>query len=155
MIEYLLVFLGGAIPWLEIALVIPLGIVSGLSPVGVMIAAFTGNLLTVLFVIFGFEKVKTWMDNRRKNKGKEPSKKEARGKRIWNKYGMPGVALLGPIVIGTHIAAFLGLLLGAKKANVTTWMIVSVGLWTLIFGVLTAMGFDFFVSENVSNPITK
>lgn len=155
MIEYLLVFLGGAIPWLEIALVIPLGIVSGLSPVGVMIAAFTGNLLTVLFVIFGFEKVKTWMDNRRKNKGKEPSKKEARGKRIWNKYGMPGVALLGPIVIGTHIAAFLGLLLGAKKANVTTWMIVSIGLWTLIFGVLTAMGFDFFVSENVSNPITK
>lgn len=155
MIEYLLVFLGGAIPWLEIALVIPLGIVSGLSPVGVMIAAFTGNLLTVLFVIFGFEKVKIWMDNRRKNKGKEPSKKEARGKRIWNKYGMPGVALLGPIVIGTHIAAFLGLLLGAKKANVTTWMIVSIGLWTLIFGVLTAMGFDFFVSENVSNPITK
>ena len=57
MIEYLLVFLGGAIPWLEIALVVPLGIVSGLSPVGVMIAAFTGNLLTVLFVIFGFEKV--------------------------------------------------------------------------------------------------
>lgn len=153
MIEYLLVFIGGAIPWLEIALVIPLGIVSGLSPIGVMISAFTGNLLTVLFVIFGFQKVRTWMENRKKSKGKEPSKKEARGKRIWNKYGMPGVALLGPIVIGTHIAAFLGLLLGAKKANVTLWMIVSIGLWTLIFGVLTAMGFDFFVSDKLSTTI--
>lgn len=154
MIEYLLVFLGAAIPWLEIALVIPLGIIGGLSPIGVMVAAFTGNILTVLFVIFGFQKVKDWMDNRKKNKDEEPSKKEARGKRIWNKYGMPGVALLGPIVIGTHIAAFLGLLLGAKKTNVTSWMIVSIGLWTLIFGVLTAMGFDFFVGT-VSNPLAK
>ena len=29
MFEYFLVFLGAAIPWLEIALVIPLGILSG------------------------------------------------------------------------------------------------------------------------------
>ncbi len=148
MIEYLLVFLGGAIPWLEIALVVPLGIVSGLSPVGVMIAAFTGNLLTVLFVIFGFEKVKDWLTSRRKKKGKEgESKKTERGKRIWNKYGMPGVALLGPFFIGTHISAFIGLLFGAKKANVTIWMIASIALWTLVLGIATALGFNFFVRE--------
>ena len=146
MIEYLLVFLGGAIPWLEIALVIPVGIVSGLSPVGVMIAAFTGNLLTVLFVIFGFEKVKKWLESRRKKAGKGESKRTERGKQIWNRYGMPGVALLGPILIGTHIAAFIGLLFGAKKFNVTVWLIVSIALWTLIFGIVTAMGFDFFVN---------
>ena len=49
MFEYFLVFLGAAIPWLEIALVIPLGIISGLSPVWVMILAFVGNMLTVLY----------------------------------------------------------------------------------------------------------
>lgn len=102
---------------MEVALVVPLGIVSGLSPVWVMIAAFTGNLLTVLFVIFGFEKVRIWLQKRKKNKDGEPSKKEARGKRIWNKYGMPGIALLGPLLIGTHLSAFIGLAFGAKKRN--------------------------------------
>ena len=145
MFEYFLVFLGGAIPWLEIALVIPLGIISGLSPVWVIIAAFTGNLLTVLFVIFGFEKVKEWLASRKQKEEKGESKRTERSKRIWNKYGMPGLALLGPVLTGTHIAAFIGLFFGAKKANVTIWMAISIGLWSLIFGVVTAMGFNLFV----------
>lgn len=153
MIEYLLVFLGGAIPWLEIALVVPLGIISGLSPVGVMIAAFSGNLLTVLFVIFGFEKVKVWLAKRKKNKEDEPSKKEERGKRIWNKYGMPGVALIGPFLIGSHLAAFIGLVFGANKGNTAIWMTISIALWTLVLGVLTAMGFDFFVSDRIGKSL--
>lgn len=147
MFEYFLVFLGAAIPWLEIALVIPLGIIGGLSPVWVMILAFVGNLLTVLMVIIGFQKVKEWMESRKRKKGNGESKRTERGKRIWNKYGMPGVALLGPIVIGTHIAAFIGLLFGAKKTNATVWMTISIALWTLIFGIATALGFDFFVKS--------
>ena len=148
MLEYLLVFLGGAIPWLEIGLVIPVGIVAGLSPVWVMISAFTGNLLTVLFVIFGFEKVKGWLESRRKKDGQGESKREERGTRIWNKYGMAGLALLGPILIGTHIAVFIGLLFGAKKSNATVWMVISIALWSLIFGIATAMGFDFFTKNS-------
>ena len=144
MFEYILVFLGAAIPWLEIMLVIPLGIISGLSPVWVMLLAFTGNILTVLIVIIGFQKVKEWMESRKNKDGKGESKRTERGKRIWNKYGMPGVALLGPILIGTHIAAFIGLLFGANKTNATIWMTISIALWTLVFGIATVMGFDLF-----------
>ena len=144
MFEYFLVFIGAAIPWLEIALVIPLGIISGLSPVWVILTAIVGNMLTVLIVIFGFQKVKEWIEARNRKNGKAESKRTERGKRIWNKYGMPGVALLGPVVIGTHIAAFIGLLFGANKTNVTVWMTISIVLWSLVFGIATALGFDFF-----------
>lgn len=145
MVEYFLVFLGAAIPWLEIALVIPVGIISGLSPFWVMLLAFVGNMLTVLLLIIAFQKVKVWMESRKRKDGKEDSKRTERGKRIWNKYGMPGLALLGPILIGTHIAAFIGLLFGASKLNTTIWMTISIALWTLVFGIATAMGFDFFI----------
>jgi len=145
MYEYLLVFIAAAIPWLEIALVIPLGIISGLSPVWVILTGFVGNLLTVLVVIIGFEKVKEWLEARRRKNGKESSKRTERGKRIWNRYGMPGVALLGPILIGTHIAAFIGFLFGANKTNTTIWMIISIGLWSLVLGIATALGVDLFV----------
>lgn len=144
--EYALIFLGAAIPWFEIALVIPLGIVWGLSPVWVMITAFIGNMLTVMLLIIGFDKFRIWYDKRQAAKGKEPSKKNERAVRIWNKYGLPGLSLLGPILIGTHIAAFIGMTLGATKRNTTVWMIISIGVWTLAFGILTALGFDFFTA---------
>ena len=144
--EYALIFLGAAIPWFEIALVIPLGIVWGLSPAWVMITAFAGNMLTVMLLIIGFDKFRIWYDKRQQKKGKEPSKKNDRAVRIWNKYGLPGLSLLGPILIGTHIAAFIGMTLGATKRNTTIWMIISIGVWTLAFGILTALGFDFFTA---------
>ncbi|QMT18650.1 small multi-drug export protein [Planococcus maritimus] len=144
--EYALIFLGAAIPWFEIALVIPLGIVWGLSPAWVMITAFAGNMLTVMLLIVGFDKFRIWYDKRQQEKGKEPSKKNDRAVRVWNKYGLPGLSLLGPILIGTHIAAFIGMTLGATKRNTTIWMIISIGVWTLAFGILTALGFDFFTA---------
>lgn len=145
--EYFLVFLGAAIPWFEIALVIPLGIVWGLSPVWVMVVAFVGNMLTVLALIIGFDRFQLWYNKRQEAKGKTVSKKSERAKQIWNKYGLPGLAMLGPILIGTHIAAFIGMTLGATKKNTTVWLTISIAVWSLAFGVLTAFGFDFFTKE--------
>ena len=142
--EYALVFLGAAIPWLEIALVIPLGIIRGLSPFWVMLLAFVGNMATVLPVIIGFEKVRQWNLRLNEKKGKSPSKRSERAKKIWNRYGLPGLALLGPILIGTHIAAFIGMSLGAEKKWAILWLTISIAVWTLIFGIATELGFEFF-----------
>ncbi|WP_240374994.1 small multi-drug export protein [Bacillus piscicola] len=147
MVEYALVFIGAAIPWFEIALVIPLGILRGLSPFWVMLLAFTGNVSTVLLLIIGYDRFKNWYARRQDKKGKEPSKRSERAKRIWNKYGLPGLALLGPILLGIHIAAFIGMAFGASKKWTTIWMSVSLALWTLIFGMATALGFDWFVNR--------
>lgn len=146
-LEYILVFLGAAIPWFEIALVIPLGIVWGLSPFWVMLLAFVGNMVTVLALIVGFDRFKDWYNKRQEAKGKPQNKKSERAKRIWSKYGLPGLAMLGPILIGTHIAAFIGMTLGATKKNTTIWLTISIAVWTLAFGILTALGFDFFTQD--------
>lgn len=150
LVEYLLIFLAAATPWLEIALVIPLGIVRGHSPFWVMIVAFLGNMLTVVLLIMLFERVKEYF-SKRSTKEKAKNKRQERAKRIWNKYGLPGLALLGPILIGTHIAAFIGMTLGAKKSWTLIWLTVSIGIWTLVFGVATMMGFDFFLQEGTES----
>ena len=90
---------------------------------------------------------KDWYNKRQEAKGKTQNKKSERAKRIWNKYGLPGLALLGPILIGTHIAAFIGMTLGATKKNTTIWLTISIAVWTLAFGILTVLGFDFFTRE--------
>ena len=146
MLGYFLVFLAAAVPGLEIIIAIPVGIIKGMSPILVMLFAFLGNMVTVLAVIIGFQKIKDWMEARKIRDGKGDSKRTERGKRIWNKYGMPGLALLGPIFIGTHIAAFIGLLFGASKINTILWMTISIAIWSLVFGIATSMGFDFFTN---------
>ena len=147
MSEYFLVFLGAAIPWLELALVIPLGIVTGLNPVWVVIVGFIGNMVTVLALIIGYDRFKVWLAKRRQGKEEKESKRSERAKKLWNKYGLPGMLLLGPILIGTHIAAFIGMSLGASKRQTTIWSVISIALWAVVFGVLTALGFDFFVRD--------
>ncbi|WP_046174264.1 small multi-drug export protein [Domibacillus indicus] len=147
LVEYSLVFIAAAIPWMEIALVIPVGIVRGLSPFWVMLLGFTGNMLTVLMLIFGFSKVEGWMKKKFEHKGMKQNRQMERARRIMNKYGLPGLALLGPLFIGTHIAAFIGLSFGAEKKWTTLWLTISIGLWTLIIGIATMLGFDFFIQK--------
>ncbi|MGG3449830.1 small multi-drug export protein [Domibacillus aminovorans] len=147
LLEYALVFIAAAIPWMEIALVIPVGIVRGLSPYWVMFLGFTGNMLTVLMLIVGYKKVEEWVKNKLQKTGKAQLKQTDRARAIMNKYGFPGLALLGPIFIGTHIAAFIGLSFGADKKWTALWLTISIGLWTLVFGIGTMLGFDFFLKQ--------
>ncbi|MBU0905670.1 MAG: small multi-drug export protein [Firmicutes bacterium] len=145
--EYFLVFLGAAIPWLEMALVIPLGIVTGLNPFWVVVIGFIGNMVTVLVLIIGYDKFRLWLAKRREGQEVKESKRSERAKQLWNKYGLPGMLMLGPILIGTHIAAFIGMTLGASKKQTTVWSIISIAIWAIVFGVLTALGFDLFVTD--------
>ncbi|PID15801.1 DNA-binding protein [Sporosarcina sp. P34] len=147
MLEYIMVFLGAAIPWIEIMIVVPLGIIRGLSPIWVIVLSFAGNMATVLLLIVGFQSIKEWVARRKRKKGNSESKRQRRAEKIMNTYGLPVLALAGPILIGTHIAAFIGLVLGAKKMNTAIWSAVSIALWCVVFGMLTVMGFDFFIGR--------
>lgn len=141
--EYIVVFLLAATPWFEIAAVIPLGIVRNLQPVVVVILAFIGNLSTIILVVYLFEKIKDFLE-KKKGTIKEDGKRQQRARRIWNKYGFPGLAILGPVLIGTHIAAFLGMSLGATKKWTMLWMTISLALWSVVFGVGAFYGVETF-----------
>jgi hypothetical protein len=65
LVELLGVFAGGALPWLETIVVIPIGIAAGLPPVAVVIAGATGNLLTIAVAAFAGERVRQWWQRRR------------------------------------------------------------------------------------------
>ncbi len=148
-IEYLLVFLAAAVPWLEISLVIPVGIIRGLSPFWVMFLGFWGNTITVLLLILGFARVEQWIKKR--FEGRKPGQKQAkqieRARSIMNKYGLPGMALFGPLFIGTHIAAFIALSFGADKKWTALWLTASMAFWTVVIGTATILGFDLFLEK--------
>lgn len=144
-IEYIIVFIFAAIPWFEIGLVIPLAIIAGLSPFWVILISIVGNLSTIIPIVYGFEKVKAYLAKRPKKEKR--TKRQSRARDIWKKYGLPGLALLGPILLGIHIATIIGLSLGASKHRTLLWMTISLVFWGLLFGIVTILGFNVFVRE--------
>ncbi len=142
--QYLTLFLLAAAPWLDVSLVVPLGILWGLPPVGVSVAAFVGNFLTILALGLFFKQISEWRRRRRERKGiTGPTKKETRTRQIWEKYGIPGLAIVAPILVGTDIAAIVALSFGSSKFRVVGWMTVSLALWTVVFAVGSVYGFSF------------
>lgn len=129
------VFIAGAIPWLEAIGVIPVGILFGLSPFWTITLAFSGNAITTFAFAYSSQAVM----NRMKKRGKPESKNMARARRVFSRYGIWGMAFVGPLLIGSQIAAALSVALGVsafKSAMVINTGMVIAGT---IIGVLTAL----------------
>ncbi len=141
--KYLVLFLLAFAPWMDVSIVVPLGIVWGLQPIAVGVTAFTGNLILLLLLGFFFKQFVRWRKAQRLKKGvNTPSKKETKSRQLWERYGIPGLALLAPILVGTDIAAVVALTLGSNKGYVISWMTVSLAGWTIVFLVASVYGFS-------------
>ena len=140
---YALVFVLAAIPVVEVLVVVPAGVAVGLNPPLVALAAFAGNLATVLLVLAGSDRALAFVRRRfGSSDDAEPSKRVRRAKRLWRQYGTAGLALAAPITTGAHLAAVLALSLGSKRRAVATWMATSLLAWTAALATVSVYGVD-------------
>jgi hypothetical protein len=143
-IQYALVFLLAAIPLLEILVIVPIGVGLGLNTVGVAVFAFLGNVLPIYGIIVFYGRLKTWWDARREGDS-EPSTRRKRARGIWNRYGLPGLALVSPVATGVHLAATLALALGSEKRAVAVWMTIAIALWTIVLAAGSYYGLGYII----------
>ncbi|MDQ0229048.1 small multi-drug export protein [Metabacillus malikii] len=142
-IQYIVLFLLALAPWMDVSIIVPLGIVWGLPAISVSVVAFFGNFLLLFLLGIFFKQIDKWRENRKQKKGIiNPTKKEKRSREIWEKYGIPGLALLAPIFVGTDIAAIIALTFGSSKIYVVGWMTFSLAVWTIVFAVGSVYGFS-------------
>lgn len=136
------VLIGGAVPWLEAVTVIPAGILLGLQPVAVVATAIVGNVSTVALAAFGGERVRTRLLARRRRNGVEGSVRGSRAERALRRFGLPGLAILGPLGLGTQLAAALGVSLGLDGRRVFLWVGAATVAWSLAAAGLVLWGVD-------------
>ena len=108
------VFVAGATPWLEAIIVIPVGMVLGLPVLWTVVLALLGNIVTVVLFAVGSDRILQAMARRREKRGKAAKEdtRMARAQRIFVRYGDVGMAVVGPLVIGTQFAAAIAVSLG-------------------------------------------
>jgi hypothetical protein len=117
--------------------VIPLGIVAGLDPVAVVCAALAGNLLTIAVAAYAGEAVRTWW--RRRRGRAEPVDGGGRAARAFARWGLPGVAVLGPLA-GTQMCAVIAVGAGVPAGRTTCWIGAGTAVWCVAVAVLAVTG---------------
>jgi hypothetical protein len=139
---YVGVFVAAATPWLEILLVIPAGVAVGLDAVPVGVVAFAGNALPVGGIVFAHDAVERWRSRRRQGRPKVAARsaRAERAMQIMRRYGLPVLALAGPLITGIHLATAIALAVGARKTAVVWWMIASLAVWSVAVTALSAAG---------------
>jgi uncharacterized membrane protein len=141
--QYAMLFVLAATPWIELLFVIPLGVAMGLGPVPVALDAFAGNALPVILIVFGYDR---WLARRSGAPTAGDSRREGRrwtrAVRIFNNYGLPGLALAGPLLTGIHLATVIALLFNPDRRKLLFWMTMSLLLWTVALTMVSHGGLE-------------
>jgi hypothetical protein len=110
--------------------------VFGLPAVWTVVLALVGNIVTIVVFAYGSDRILGAMSKRREKKGKAATEdgRMARAKRIFVRYGDIGMAVVGPLFIGTQFAAAITVSLG-----VSAWRASIVqSLGAVVWGVIAA-----------------
>ncbi|KYG29154.1 small multi-drug export protein [Alkalihalobacillus trypoxylicola] len=137
-LQYIGIFVISMVPFLESYVAIPVGIALDFPPVPIILIGIIGNVLSVIILIWIIDKF------RKPNKEKKESNRWRRAQSFFQKYGVPGVSLAGPL-IGYHIAALIALGAGTSKQYITLWQIIAISVWSIIFGVAFIFGIQLLI----------
>ena len=128
----------------EIYAAIPAGFAFGLSPLTIFIASTVGGLTGVFVAAFLGDKIRAAYRN------KWPANKEKKvsplALKLWEKYGIIGLGILGTWTIGAPISIAVGVSLNADIKKLVLWCCVGVITRCLIFT---------FIAHHATNAITN
>lgn len=167
LVQPLIVALAAAVPFIEGEGAVAIGIIGGIHPLVAALAAIFGNFLCVAILVLASSSARQAIVTSRNRKRElalagggeivaedvledstDSERKKARKAkflRALERYGVPGVSLLGPLLLPTQFTATMLAAVGVNKARILFWQGVAIVGWTTIItvilvGLLTAAG---------------
>lgn len=136
------IILISALPFVESYFGSVIGIVAGVHPVVAIPAAIAGNVLSMLALVYGAHTIRARLTARKPADAQKraESPKRARLRRAFDRWGVPGVSLLGQTVLPSQITSMAMVSFGASRNAVARWQIVSIIAWGVLFGGLAMAG---------------
>lgn len=152
LLQPLIVALAGAIPFIEGEGAATIGILGGIHPVVAVIAAVIGNFLCVAALVLLGAGARNAVVTRSRARSAAASgggtavetipaptsTRSQKFQRAFERYGVPGVSLLGPLLLPTQFTATMLAAAGVGKARILIWQAVAIVLWTTAVAVLVS-----------------
>ena len=151
LIQPLIVALAAAVPFIEGEGAAAIGIIGGIHPVIAAVSGVAGNFICVaLVVLIGagarravVSRVGARGEAEAPEDGSRSSARREKFARAFARYGVPGVSLLGPLLIPTQFTAAMLAASGIGRTRILIWQLVAIIGWTTVItlvltGVITA-----------------
>lgn len=144
----------GAVPFIEGEGAATIGLLGGLHPVAAAAAAMIGNFLCVALLVLLSSGARDAVVTRYGRKARSErvavagtgpsagatttydvnedrmSPRRAKFQRAYERFGVPGVSLLGPLLLPTQFTATMLVATGIGKARVLVWQAIAIFGWT-------------------------
>lgn len=135
------VMLAAAIPFIESYFGTLIGVIAGIPAPIAVLAAVIGNIASMLAFVLTADATRRKILAR---KGADPeaptSARRARVRRMFDRFGVPGVSLLGQAILPSQITSAMMVSFGASRNVVIVWQIISIILWGVLFALLGQAG---------------
>lgn len=139
--QWIGIMLISAIPFVESYFGAAIGVLVGIHPAVAIVAAVVGNAISMLVFVLTAHAARTKVLHGR-GSAEEPSPRRARLKRMFDRFGVPGVSLLGQTVLPSQITSGAMVSFGASRDAVLLWQAISIVLWGVVFGLLAIGGVE-------------
>ncbi|SFS13814.1 hypothetical protein SAMN04487783_1706 [Agrococcus baldri] len=140
--QWIGIMLISAIPFVESYFGAAIGVLVGLHPVVAIVAAIAGNAVSMLGFVFAADAARAKVLHGRGEARAELSPRRARLKRMFDRFGVPGVSLLGQTVLPSQITSGAMVSFGASRNAVILWQCISIVVWGVAFGLLALGGVE-------------
>ena len=120
----------------EIYAAIPAGFAFGLPPIVIFLASLVGGILGVFVAAYLGDKIKFWVNQFRKNKVEKTKKEPGFVLKIWEKYGVIGLGLLGTMSVGAPISIGIGVGFNVPTNKMVFWCSLGVLIRCALFTTL-------------------
>lgn len=139
--QWLGVMLVSAIPFVESYFGSVIGILVGVHPAVAVAAAIAGNIISMLAFVLGADAARRKAVGAREHTT-EPTPRRQRLKRMFDRFGVPGVSILGQTLLPSQITSGAMVSFGASRNAVILWQCISIVLWGVAFGLLALGGVE-------------
>jgi membrane protein YqaA with SNARE-associated domain len=122
----------------EIYAAIPAGFAFGLSPWTIFFASVVGGLAGVFVATFLGDKIRAFFH--KKKPLKDETKKHPVITRLWKKYGIAGLGIIGTITVGAPISIAVGTGLNVNLKKLLVWCCIGVLVRCSLFTIIGYYG---------------
>lgn len=128
----------------EIYAAIPAGFAFKLNPIEIFSYTVFGGLIGVFVAAYLGDLIKKWANKIRKPKADKASKEPGIALKIWQKYGVIGLGLLGTMSVGAPISIGIGVGFNVPTNKMVFWCSLGVVLRCAIFTTIGYFGLKLF-----------
>jgi membrane protein YqaA with SNARE-associated domain len=133
-----------ALATFEIYAAIPAGFAFELNPFVIFTASALGGLLGVFVAAYLGDIIKKWINKFRKTAENKPKKEPGFVLKIWEKYGVIGLGLLGTMTVGAPISIGVGVGFNVPTNKMVFWCCLGVLIRCSLFTTIGHFGLQLF-----------